>query len=241
MRGETIVCATPDDVAAALARLFADSAAGAIAGRGRFLVALAGGTTPKAAYQKLAARPFGDEIDWNAVEIFFGDERCVPPDDDRSNFKMASDAFLRAARVPERNVHRMRGEDDPARAVAAYRDEITAVMGDRPRFDLALLGLGPDGHTASLFPGEDPLTGNDELVRAVYSQSQTQWRITLTPKVLNASRTVAFAVEGATKAAALKEVREGPLDPLRLPAQIVDPEDGRLLWLVDRAAASHLS
>ena len=209
----------------------------AIARRENFAVSLAGGTTPTAAYRLLAQPPYKDAIDWSAVQIFFGDERCVPPDDDRSNYKMANEAFLRAVGIPESNVYRMRGEDDPAEAANRYRDVLTATLGARPRFDLVMLGMGPDGHTASLFPGSDPLTDDEQLVRAVYSQSQEQWRITLTPSVLNAGRTVVFATEGPTKTATLALVREGPYDPTKFPSQIVAPTDGELIWLVDRVAA----
>lgn len=228
---------TPSDVAAALADTFLATARDAIANRGSFAVSLAGGTTPKAAYALLAQSPRASAIDWNAVQVYFGDERCVPPDHEQSNFKMANDAFMRALALPSAHIHRMHGEDDPAKAAQAYREDILASLGAQPRFDLVMLGMGPDGHTASLFPGGDPLTDNDALVRAVYSQSQSQWRITLTPALLNAARAVVFAVEGAGKTATLMSVREGPYDPSRYPSQIIAPADGTLTWLVDKAAA----
>ena len=228
------------DVARALAQLFVDAGNAAIAERGRFFVALSGGTTPKSAYALLAQPPLANALDWSAVDVFFGDERCVPPEDDRSNYKMACDALLTAVAIPDRNVHRIRGEDDPHAAAGAYRDEIERALGDHPRFDLVMLGMGPDGHTASLFPGEDPRTDDDALVRAVYSSSQTQWRVTITSVVINAARTVVFAVEGSGKAKTLALVREGPRDVIRLPSQIVAPANGELIWLVDSAAASGL-
>ena len=227
---------TPADVAHALAQTVVDEAAQAIAQHGRFAISLAGGTTPKAAYI-LLAQAFSSAIDWTKAEIFFGDERCVPPDHDQSNFKTANDAFLRALAIPVERIHRMRGEDEPASAAAAYREELIDTLGPIPRFDLVMLGMGPDGHTASLFPGIDPLTDNDELVRSVYSESQKQWRITLTPAVLNASRAVVFAAEGSGKAQTLKDVREGPYQPSKYPSQIIAPTSGSLTWLVDRAAA----
>jgi 6-phosphogluconolactonase len=226
------------DVATALAELFVARGRDAIAARGTFSVALSGGTTPKATYTLLAQAPYADALDWDEVEIFFGDERCVPPDHDQSNYKMAYGAFLGPLGIPSGHIHRMRGEDDPAAAAAAYHDELIAALGAHPRFDLVMLGMGPDGHTASLFPGNDPLTDDAKLVRAVYSQSQSQWRITLTPAVLNAARTVVFAVTGAEKTKTLAAVREGPYDPKTYPAQIIVPVDGDLVWLVDRAAAS---
>jgi len=226
---------TPADVAKALAQTFVEHAQAAIATHGRFAVALAGGSTPKIAYALLAQAPFAVAVDWTAVQIFFGDERCVPPDNDQSNFKTANDAFLRAVGVPAENIHRMRGEDEPADAASLYREELIGTLGPTPRFDLVMLGMGPDGHTASLFPGEDPTTDNRELVRAVYSKSQSQWRITLTPAVLNASRAIVFAAEGAAKRETLAKVREGPLDPTTFPSQIIHPTSGSLTWLVDKA------
>lgn len=236
-RGTLDIFATPADVADALARLIVREADAAIAARGSFAISLAGGTTPKAAYALLARLPEARALDWSAIAVFFGDERCVPPDDEQSNYRMARLAFLDAVGIPAKNVHRMRGEDDPPRAARAYRDELVAVLGEAPRMDLALLGMGPDGHTASLFPGSDPHADDDALVRAVYAPSQAQWRLTLTPRVLNAARTVAFAVEGTGKRETLKNVREGPYEPSRFPSQTIAPSDGRLLWLVDRAAA----
>jgi 6-phosphogluconolactonase len=235
--GELRVYETPADVARALADLFVATGAAAIAARGSFAVSLAGGTTPKAAYQLLGSPAYADALDWDNVDIFFGDERCVPPDNDQSNYKMANEAFMAAVGIPEQNVHRMRGEIDPADAASAYRDELRRVLGPDPRFDLVMLGMGPDGHTASLFPGSDPLAGDRDLVRAVYSTSQQQWRITLTPHVLNNARVVVFAAEGSGKTAILKRVREGEYQPMNLPSQIIAPREGELIWLVDKAAA----
>ncbi len=235
--GQIEIFTAPADVASALATLFVEEARRAIAERGRFAVSLAGGTTPKAAYALLAGLPAARALDWRAIEIFFGDERCVAPDDEQSNYRMARLAFFDAVGVPARQVHRMRGEEDPPRAALAYRDDLVATLGPQPRFDLVLLGVGPDGHTASLFPGGDPFADDAALVRAVYAPTQGQWRLTLTPRVLNGARTIAFTVEGAGKAAMLKTVREGSYEPSRYPAQSIAPHDGRLLWLVDRAAA----
>lgn len=235
--GDLRVFESPALVAQALAECFAQHAREAIEARGHFAVALAGGTTPKAAYALLAQAPYRETIPWDGVHIFFGDERCVPPDHEQSNYRMARETFLAPLQIPDDHVHRMRGEDEPAVAAAAYHNDVVATLGDAPRFDLVMLGMGPDGHTASLFPGSDPLAEDHLLVRAVYSQSQAQWRITLTPRVINAARAVVFAVEGAGKAKTLALVREGPLDPTMFPAQIVAPVKGTLTWLVDRAAA----
>ena len=235
--GELRVLPDATAVADALAELVAESAHSAIAQRGRFAISLAGGTTPRAAYERLAAEPYRSALPWEDVLVFFGDERCVPPEDAQSNYRMAREAFLNAVNIPERNVYRIRGEDPPEQAAASYAADLKRVLGDRPRFDLVLLGMGADGHTASLFPGTDPMTDSDRLVRAVYSASVQMWRITLTPNVLNAARCVTFAVEGSAKSAALAAVRNGADDPSTYPAQIIAPADGRLIWLADAAAA----
>ncbi len=235
--GELRVLDTPADVAKALADVFVGCGADSIRARSRFTVALSGGTTPKTTYQLLATSKYRSALDWKSVQVFFGDERCVPPDNSQSNYKMAREAFLTAVGIPDANVHRIRGEADPVDAASAYRDDLVDALGERPRFDLVMLGMGPDGHTASLFPGNDPLVDDAAFVRAVYASSQKQWRITLTPSVINNARTIVFAVEGAGKARTLKQVREGAYDPSKFPSQIVAPNDGRLIWLVDRAAA----
>ena len=238
--GDLQVFETPDEVAAALADAFVDDAAEAINQRGAFFVALAGGTTPKNAYRLLAEEPRRSRVDWNHVFVYFGDERCVPPDSADSNYKMASDAFLSKVPVPPDHVHRMRGETEPLQAAREYAALLIQTMGDLPRFDLVMLGMGPDGHTASLFPGTDPLSDNDRLVRAPYVDKLGAFRITITPLVINNARHVAIATEGLPKAPALYAVREGPFEPLVHPIQIVEPSNGRLTWLVDRAAAAEL-
>ncbi|MEO6836322.1 MAG: 6-phosphogluconolactonase [Candidatus Tumulicola sp.] len=227
-------------LAEALADVFIEIGQTAMADRGSFRVALSGGNTPRAAYALLAQQPRREVLSWSDVFIYFGDERCVPPDDEQSNYRMATKAFLDAVPIPPVNVHRIRGEIDPATAAADYASILRTDLGDLPRFDLVLLGLGPDGHTASLFPGTPPATDDAALVRAVYAQSQAMWRVTVTPEVLNASRTVVFAVEGAAKAAILATVLEGPHDPVKYPAQIVAPASGRLIWLVEQLAAGML-
>jgi len=238
--GELLVYADPAALARALADVFLATGRMAIEQRGVFRVALSGGNTPRAAYELLARQTPGAQLSWPSVYVYFGDERCVPPEDERSNYRMARQAFLDAVNIPPENVRRIRGELDPAAAAAQYAAQLRADMGDGPQFDLVMLGLGPDGHTASLFPGTPPDADDDALVRAVYAQSQAMWRVTITPKVINAGRTVAFAAEGSEKAAIFAAVYEGPLDPVRYPAQIVRPQSGRLLWLLDKDAAAML-
>lgn len=239
-QGDLQVFDTPHELAAALAQTFVNDAAEAIAARGAFFVSLAGGTTPKNAYRLLSQEPLRSRVDWNHVFVYFGDERCVKPDSADSNYKMATDAFLNAVPIPPDHVHRIRGEEVPPQAAREYAELLIQTMGDRPRFDLLMLGMGADGHTASLFPGTDPLTENDRLVRAVYVEKLGVHRISVTPLVINNARHAAIAVEGLPKAPALYAVREGPYEPLVHPIQIVSPSDGRLTWLVDRAAAAQL-
>lgn len=238
--GDLQIFETPDQLAAALADAFVDDAADAIERHGAFFVALAGGTTPKNAYRLLAREPRRSAIDWNHVFVYFGDERCVPPDSAESNYNMAMNAFLRDVKAPPDHVHRMRGEGDPVQAAREYAKLLIETMGDLPRFDLVMLGMGADGHTASLFPGTDPLTDNDRLVRAPYVEKMATHRITVTPLVINNAAHVVIATEGKAKAPALHAVREGPYEPDTLPIQIVAPANGRLTWLVDRAAAAEL-
>jgi len=228
-------------VAAAVADLLVATGQAAIAERKCFRVALSGGNTPRTAYQLLAQAPRRDALNWDEVCVYFGDERCVPPENAESNYRMASEAFLDAVPIPPGNVHRIKGEIDPGHAANQYASILRADLEDPPRFDLVLLGLGPDGHTASLFPGTPPDTDGAELVRAVYAESQDMWRVTITPKLINLAHTVAFAIEGAEKADILATVFEGPIDPTRYPAQVVHPRSGKLLWLVDRAAAGKLA
>jgi 6-phosphogluconolactonase len=239
-RGELQVYRDPPAVTRALADLFVSNGRMAMAERGAFYVALSGGETPRAAYELLAEEPLREELSWSDVFIYFGDERCVPPNDEQSNYRMAQRSFLDAVGVPHANVHRIRGEADPGQAANEYATILRTDLGNAPQFDLLMLGLGPDGHTASLFPGTLPDTDDAALVRAVYAPSQLSWRVTITPTVINLARTVVFAVEGPEKAPILAAVYEGPVDPVKYPAQIVCPASGRLIWLVDEMAAGML-
>ncbi|MGD2165624.1 MAG: 6-phosphogluconolactonase [Anaerolineae bacterium] len=227
-----------DDVAR-LAEAAADrivsAAANAIAERGRFIVALSGGSTPKATYRLLAEPSRARLIDWSRVEVFWGDERCVPPDHADSNFGMVRRALLERIRIPDPLVHRIRGELPPDESAAKYRAELEAVLGEDGRFDLILLGLGCDGHTASLFPGSKALH-EDQRAVAIYVETVGAWRITLTLRVMNEARHVIFLVSGARKADALARVRADE----SLPAAMVQPGTGTLTWLVDRPAAGSL-
>ncbi|MDP8901999.1 MAG: 6-phosphogluconolactonase [Actinomycetota bacterium] len=228
---------TPEGLAEAAARAFVDGAAEAIAERGRFAVALAGGSTPKATYEVLA-RDHSEDVDWPNVHAFFGDERTVPPDHEDSNYRMAREALL--DHVPVGSVHRMRGELPPDEAAASYERALGQFFGGEfPVLDLVMLGIGPDGHTASLFPGTPALEVTNRLVVANPVPKLETIRLTLTAPVLNAAREVRFLVAGEGKAKALREILEGDADPHRYPAKLVRPPGGPT-WMVDHAAASAL-
>jgi 6-phosphogluconolactonase len=234
-----LVYETPEELAEAAAREFVARAEGAINALGRFAVVLAGGSTPKATYQALA-RDYADKLDWGRVHVFFGDERTVPPDHEDSNYRMAHEALL--SRVPVGGVHRMRGELPPAEAAAAYEEELRKFFGPEgvPAFDLILLGIGEDGHTASLFPETSALDVTDRWAVANPVLKLETTRLTLTVPVINAAMAVAFLVAGEGKAKALKEILEGDADPRGYPAKFIRPEGGDLTWMVDKAAASLL-
>jgi len=215
----------------------------ALARHGRFDVALAGGSTPEAAYELLATTG-RDAIDWRRVRFFFGDERCVPPNDDESNYKMAHRTLLEPLGIESSAIFRMQGEREPREAAGAYADVLRAELerddAGSPVFDLIMLGMGPDGHTASLFPGTDPLEDDDDFVKAPFVEKFSTYRLTLTPRVLNAAHEIAVATAGPAKTDALAAVLTGPFDPKRYPIQILRPRSGTLTWLVDEAAAAGL-
>jgi 6-phosphogluconolactonase len=238
---EVVVLPSPADVAGAAAERFVAASAAAVAARGRFTVALSGGSTPKALYARLAAPACASRIDWARVHVFWGDERCVPPDHASSNFRMAREALLDHVPVPKEQVHRLRGEDDPHAAAAAYEAELRAAFPDGvARLDLALLGMGDNGHTASLFPGLSAVREADRWVVAERVDEVGMWRLTLTPPALNGAAAVVFLVAGPDKAAMLARVLEGPRNVDLLPVQAIAPVDGTVTWLVDDAAAAQL-
>ncbi len=225
----------------AAADMVAQLAKQAIIKRGRFSLVLSGGSTPRALYQLLATSPYHDEIEWANVHVFWGDERCVPPDDAESNYRTARESLLDQVAIPPTNIHRICGELSPEDAAKDYAQTLMSFFGAGiPQFDLVLLGMGDDGHTASLFPHTAALDETQEWVVANHVPQKDVWRITLTLPVINAARQVMFLVAGAPKAKRLREVLYGPRQPLDLPAQSVQPTNGNLLWLVDAAAASAL-
>ncbi len=264
MRPELRILDDAAAIATEAAMEFAVAARASVTAHGFFSVALAGGSTPRRLYETIAKVDAArGNVPWETIHIFFGDERPVGPDHAESNFHMASDALLSRVPIPERNIHRMLGEmDDPERAAELYeldlrsffvtRTALTAssmlpasvrpaIEGVWPRFDLILLGMGADGHTASLFPETTAVWEQRRWVAANWVPKLEQHRLTLTPPVLNSADRVLFLVSGDDKAEALAEVLESERDPGRLPAQIVHPWQGQVTWLVDLPAAAKLA
>jgi len=250
---------SPGTLAQAAAELFVLSAAETLAHNRRFRVALSGGSTPRLAYQRLAQlsnQPFiqledsaGSKLDWNRIHIFWGDERCVPPDHPESNYALARENLLSRIRIPVENIHRVHGELPASAAAEAYQQDINNHFGPRPgepggpSFDLVLLGMGLDGHTASLFTGSPALHEAQRCAVAVGHHTPPPPlfdRVTLTLPVLNAARRVVFLVSGVEKAVRLAQVLLQSPTPGSLPAAQVQPTNGELIWLVDQDAASHL-
>jgi 6-phosphogluconolactonase len=241
------VLADPEAVSRAAADDFVAQAREALGGRGRFSVALSGGATPRRLYELLAESPRRQAVDWARIDFFWGDERAVPPDHPDSNYGAAQTALLGPVGAPAERVHRIKGElPDPEQAARDYEAQLVRVFGATPdgpppAFDLILLGMGADGHTASLFPHSQALAERRRWVLSVYVARLDATRITLTPPVLNRGREIRLLVTGRDKAETLHDALEGTREPERLPVQLIAPEAGRVIWLVDRAAASKLS
>jgi 6-phosphogluconolactonase len=235
-----------DALALRVADLFALAAQESAAARGRFAVALSGGETPRTFFKLLARQQFSQKVPWRRTHLYWGDERCVPPDDPRSNYGTARDAFIKHVPLAPENVHRMRGEDLPEEAAHEYDAELRRLAAqmrprvDVPVFDLVLLGLGKDGHTASLFPHSEALAVEEQFAVQTVAPDGSP-RITVTAPVINAARRVWFVVSGADKAGMVAEVIEGLRVPTAVPAQGVAPAHGSLTWFLDEAAAAELS
>ena len=223
-------------VAQAAAELVVYMAQAAIESRGEFSIGLSGGNTPRPLYQLLANELLVNRIDWARVHIFFCDERCVAPAHADSNFRMASETLLDLVPLLPTNIHRMRGEIDPEAAATEYGQLLKARFGDGG-LDLAILGMGEDGHIASLFPGSKALEEQDHRCVANYVEKLHNWRLTLTAPFLNRSQEILVLVTGAAKAATVREVLEGERDPKQWPIQLIDPPEGRVTWMMDAAAA----
>jgi len=232
------------------ARRFETIAREAIASQGRFTVALSGGNTPRSIHNSLAAEAATSQVDWSKVYIFFGDDRCVPPTSPESNYGMAWDTLPSKVPIPPENVYRMLGEDNPEQAAEIYSTQLKTFFGlaqaggpspeNFPRFDLIFLGMGPDGHTASLFPGTAALQERSKPVTANFVPKLNVNRLTLTAPSINRAANIVFLVAGADKAPALHQVLEGEYQPQIYPSQLIRPSQGKLVFLVDQAAAAEL-
>ena len=240
-------------LARAAAQRFVALARESIVARGRFTVALSGGSTPRDLYSLLASPEFAAQVDWTRVHFYWGDERAVPPDHPDSNYRMASQVLLSRVHPPPENVHRILAEQLPADAARAYEETLRATFSQRstrgtstknaveyPRFDLVLLGLGTNGHTASLFPHTQVLQETTRWVAAEYVEEVKMNRITLTAPAINAAENIHFLVAGSDKAATVHQVLNGEYRPEELPAQLIRPSSGHIVWLLDRDAASQL-
>lgn len=226
----------------AAAELFVQTAREAVAACGRFTVALTGGSSPVQLYRLLAASPYREQVPWEKTFVFWGDERWVPLTDERSNAKMAFDTFLKQVPVPESQIFPMWGEGDAEDFANHYEQVLQKHFHQQaPQFDLILLGMGDDGHTASLFPGTEVLSETSRWVRAYYLTPQSMYRVTLTAPLINQAKKVLFLTFGANKAPALQEVLEGTRNPDLYPSQLIQPRQGEVHWFVDEAAASKLS
>ncbi len=241
---------TPDSVAEAAAELFRSAAEQAIEARGIFSVALSGGSTPRGLYSRLASPPYGAALPWDDIHVFWADERSVPPEHPESNYRLAFQYLLARMPVPLENIHRIKAERGTQAAADDYEDVVRGFFqlpddageaGDLETFDLVYLGMGEDGHTASLFPGTPALQEKRRWVTANHVERLDSWRITLTAPAINRARQVVFLVTGDKKRMRVREVLQGPSQPDELPAQLIQPENGDLIWLVDDQAGSFLS
>ncbi len=214
----------------------------AILSRGVAALALSGGSTPRSVYELLGSAEYRSRLNWNKVHLFWGDERCVPPYRPESNFRMVNESLIKSLSIPSQNIHRIVAERPPAEAASAYEKEIIGIFdlkaGEFPEFDVILLGLGDDGHTASLFPGTAALQEQRRIVTEVYVEKLMAHRITVTLPVINHAANILFLVSGRSKAEILQQVLGGP--PGLYPAQMVHPIAGSLSWLVDQEAGAQL-
>ena len=227
----------PDELSAQASEFFVETANKAINRNGRFTVALSGGSTPRLLHQKLVSAP----LDWKKIFFFFGDERNVPADHPESNFRMAFETLFHPLNIEHANIYRWQTEiGNPLEVAINYAFRTATFFVDFPRFDLILLGLGTDGHTASLFPQTEALKETSDIAVANWVDKLGEDRFTLTFPVINNAANIAFLVSGKEKAATLKDVMEGEFNPKHLPAQSVSPANGTLNWFADKAAASLL-
>ena len=230
------VVADAGQIAATAAEEICLAADAAIAARGNFSIALAGGSTPKTLYQLLGSERYAKGIDWKNWHIYFGDERCVPPAHPDSNYRMANESLLSRVPIPADNVHRMKGEIEPQQAAMEYGQMLKQNFGDGG-LDVILLGMGDDGHTASLFPHTAALAETRHRCVANYVEKMGVWRVTLSAPFINQAGQVIVMVSGGGKAKRIEQVLQGPLDPQNLPIQMIQPTSGQMLWIMDASAA----
>ena len=245
MSPRIVVCSTKENLFEAAAECVAQSITSQSKSSPLFSVALSGGSTPRGLFNRLTVEPYRTQIDWSSVRVFWGDERPVPPDHPESNFRMAKENLLDHLPIPSEQVFRIEAERPVEEAAAGYENVLQQAFSlaeaEVPQLDLALLGMGPDAHTASLFPETEVLKEKERLVAAPWVEKFQTHRITLTPRVFNAAQRILFVVSGIDKAKAVQAVLEGPYLPRQCPAQIIHPAQGELIWLLDQAAASQLS
>ena len=239
------VSGSPEDLAQRAASYFRDRIREAVTARGRARIAISGGSTPKRAFELLATAPYREQIPWEQLDIFWVDERCVPPDNPDSNYRMTREALLDKVFVRASHVFRIHGEFDPLEAAVQYEADMRRTFGlkdgEMPVFDTVALGMGPDGHTASLFPHTAALHETRRIAVANHVLSQKDaWRVTLTWPVINQARDVFFLIQGADKAAPLRAMLLDPYKPEETPSQLIQPNNGRLAFLLDSAAAASL-
>jgi 6-phosphogluconolactonase len=240
IKRDIIICRDTDQLSRKAAEQFVALARQAIAAHGRFSVALSGGSTPRALYWLLATGEFSDQLAWRQIHLFWSDERCVPPDHAESNFRMVKESLLSKILIPSENVHRMIGEIEPAIAAAAYETELRQCFSSSqeklPRFDLILLGLGEDGHTASLFPHSSVLNETRRLVATTYVEKSNAHRLTLTFPVINNAAQITFLIAGQSKSVIVKEILT--TENYDYPAARIKPENGHLTWFITQDAAT---
>jgi len=241
MTAEIKIFPEPGKLAEAVALELKKATKQASDARRRFNLVLAGGGTPRAVYEHFTRPEFKTSIQWNCVHFFWGDERCVPPDHADSNFQMARESLLDPLKISEENIHRMRGENDPTAESTRYANEIknnlNERLGDTPRFDWILLGLGTDGHTASLFPGKDVIEDRSGLCAVAIQPESGQQRITLTHRVLNQAHRVTFIVTGKSKTQVIADILNASPKSKNYPSAQVHPKEGTLEWFLDEEAA----
>jgi len=230
-----------DELSRKAAQLFCETAIDAVNRNGKFNVALTGGSSPVQLYKLLAQSPYKERVPWSNTYVFWGDERWVPLSDKDSNAKMASETLLNHVPVPKDHIFPMWSNQKPEEFALQYQEQLVKHFASEvPKFDLILLGMGDDGHTASLFPGTQVLHEQKQLAQAYYLEPQSMYRITLTAPCINAAKKIVFITFGEKKASALHEVLEGSYNPDKFPAQLIKPENGELIWLVDELAAKDI-